>query len=527
MTKPVRALLVGVVVTFASATALMAGTSQPAEAPAAVGAPVASATDPVVAEVRRQLEAAPAASDVREEKDGITLKDFYAARQGAPLWIAEGKLNANAEALIKTLADAGDYGLDPSAFATPLNKDGSFSAATTEESATAELTLSRSALLYARHARGGRIPEPAEMLNTNLDRKPQLLDPKTVFDGLASATDVSGYMVGLQPKHPQFEKLRQAYLANLPADRKGPISAAAKRILANMEMWRWMWDDLGELHVFNNIPEFMQRVYRNGEVIRSEKIVAGMIDKQSSVFSRPLKYVALRPTWRVPESIKVHELWPSLIRGGGYMRQYGLILQTKDGKTVDWRNIDWTKTDIREYEVIQPPGPKSVLGKVKFSFPSQHTIFMHDTPDRWMFRSAQRTLSHGCLRVDKPMDLAEIILKEDKGWDADKIAELNRSGPLNNEIEIEKKIPVHLAYFTAWVDDDGKLKMFRDVYGHEKRVTQALDGQWNKINKGRDHLAPVRPGFSPDAVARTTPAQKKAREATVGDMIGSALGLSF
>ncbi len=142
----------GVAVAFAGATALAAESSPPAappaaEPPSAVEAPVAPATDPIVAEVRRQLEAAPAASDAREEKDGTTLKDFYAARQGAPLWIAEGKLNANAEALVKTFADAGDYGLDPSAFATPLNKVGTFSAATTEESATAELTLPRPARL--------------------------------------------------------------------------------------------------------------------------------------------------------------------------------------------------------------------------------------------------------------------------------------------------------------------------------------------------------------------------------------------
>ena len=93
-----------------------------------------------------------------------------------------------------------------------------------------------------------------------------------------------------------------------------------------------MNEDMGDLHVLNNIPEFMQYVYKDGQIIRSEKIVAGMLDKQSSIFSRPLKYVVLRPQWRVPESIKVKELWPSLIRGGGYMRQYGLELETKDGK---------------------------------------------------------------------------------------------------------------------------------------------------------------------------------------------------
>ena len=124
----------------------------------------------------------------------------------------------------------------------------------------------------------------------------------------------------------------------------------------------------------------MQYVYKDGKIIRSERIVAGMIDKQSSIFSRPLKYVVLRPQWRVPESIKVNEIWPSLIRGGGYMRQYALELESKDGKRLDWRKFDWVKTDIRNYEVVQPSGPKSVLGKVKFTFPSQHTIFMQDKP---------------------------------------------------------------------------------------------------------------------------------------------------
>ena len=237
--------------------------------------------------------------------------------------------------------------------------------------------------------------------------------------------------------------------------------------------------------------------------------------------------------WRVPESIKVNELWPSMLRGGGLMRQYDLELQTKDGKTLDWRQIDWTKADIRNYEVVQHTGSKSVLGRVKFSFPSQHTIYMHDTPDKWMFRSSQRTLSHGCLRVKNPMELAEIILKEDKGWDRSKINELDRSGPLNNEIAIDKRIPIHLVYFTAWVNEDGRQKIFADIYGHEKRVTLALDGQWGKINKGRDHLAPVRPNFNPAKVAARAPLNRNPaiprsaqKNATLGDIIGGALGLS-
>ena len=132
-----------------------------------------------------------------------------------------------------------------------------------------------------------------------------------------------------------------------------------------------------------------------------------------SVFYCPLDFSwAVRNAMcRIRPSILVLaelELWPNLIRGGGMMRQYALQIQTKDGNNVDYRKINWATTDIRNYEVIQPPGPKSVLGHVKFSFPSQHTIYMHDTPDKWMFRPAQRTLSHGCLRVPVP-DAASIF----------------------------------------------------------------------------------------------------------------------
>ena len=467
----------------------------------------------------------PQATDI-EKSESDALVAFYQKR-GSPLWIANAAITDGARALARELSSAMAYGLDPKAFIVPDLASGVPS--DPKLLAEFDVTINRAALAYARHARGGRIASPAQMLNSNLDRKPQLIAPAIVLDTLAQSTEPDAALRGFHPKHPQFERLRQAYLKALPAEGAAkPLNAAAKKLRANMEMWRWMWDDLGPLHVFNNIPEFMQYVYMDGQVIRSEKIVVGMLDKQSSVFSRPLKYVVLRPKWRVPESIMVREVWPSLLRGGGLMRQYGLEVETKNGEPRNWRTIDWAKDDIRNYNVTQAPGPNSSLGYVKFSFPSQHTIFMHDTPDKWMFKSTRRTLSHGCLRVQKPMQLAEIILREDKGWDAAKVAMMSRAGPLNNEIAIDKNIPIHLAYFTAWVDDDGRLKAFSDIYGHEKRVTQALDGAWAKINKGRDHLAPVQPNFNPATVAQSKPAASAGRkDASVSEMINNAMGISF
>jgi murein L,D-transpeptidase YcbB/YkuD len=249
---------------------------------------------------------------------------------------------------------------------------------------------------------------------------------------------------------------------------------------------------MGSLYVWNNIPEYLQRVVKNGEVIATERIVAGAIGKQTPIFSRPMRKITFKPTWKVPDSIKVRELWPSLLKGGRLMREWGLELRTKDDQFADWTKLDWTKTDIREYDVIQPNGSKSVMGKVKFSFPNQHTVFMHDTMprDRYMFNVAQRTFSHGCMRVHNPMRLAAIVLGEE-GWDEARVAAAFNDGPLNNEISLEHRIPVHNTYFTALVDDSGKLHTFPDVYGHERRIILALEGKWEAIVKGKDHLAPV------------------------------------
>jgi murein L,D-transpeptidase YcbB/YkuD len=211
----------------------------------------------------------------------------------------------------------------------------------------------------------------------------------------------------------------------------------------------------------------------------------------------------------VPDSIKVRELWPSLLDGGELLDAWALEVRTKEGQPVNWHKIDWSRADIRTYEVIQPNGPKSVMGKVKFSFPNQHTVFMHDTlpKDKELFNASQRTYSHGCMRVADPIGLASIVLRADQGWDPARVIEAANTGPLNNEIAIEHRIMVHMTYFTAFVDDDGKLHTFPDVYGHEQRIALALAGEWQGIDKGRDHLAPVELDLS-DAPMRSASAAR-------------------
>lgn len=485
----------------------------------------AAPASPLAASVRQILETAPSGLNERETEERAAITAFYDARAGAPLWLTDGHFNARAETLLNEFAKSADWGLDPADFAPPQTLG---DAQTPDGLAATETALTLAAIKYARYARGGRIMHPAQELSSYLDRAPQLQDPKLTLAALAASEDAGTTLRALHPQNPQFEKLRQKYLSlrgtpkpqtavknqSAKSTRNGRTLAAAnpfrtlspeaKRVLANMEQWRWMPADMGNLYVWNNIPEYTLRVFGNGQQIHTERIVAGLISKQTPIFSRPMRRIVFRPKWKIPESIKVQEIWPSLLRNGsgGVMAQFGLRIETKDGQVVPTNSVDWTKADIRNYEVIQPPGNHAILGNIKFSFPNPHTVYMHDTQDKHLFAASQRTYSHGCMRVRNPGKLAEVLLHADKGYDAAKIDELIKSGPLDNTVELTNRVPVHITYFTASVDEAGKLHTFRDPYGHERRIIQALEGRWTEIVKGRDHLAPVEPNIA--AATRTT-----------------------
>lgn len=494
--------------------------------------------------------------------DRQTLAKFYHDRIGATLWVDKYGYTAGAKSLISALQDADSWGLRSADFKIPdlkANADGSYSR---DDLTAAETKLSLEAMEYARDAHGDRISDPSAQLGTYLDRKPELLDRKTVIDGLAAAPDKAAYLVSLNPQHEQFRRLREKLIAlrtskkeaealqipdgkllkpgmsdpqiailrkrlnvtTPPAKDDGsaaddnyydkalatavqaykaskgirPENAAItstlrrslnsgndvteSRLLANMEEWRWMPADLGSYYVMVNIPEFKFRVVSNGQVIHEERIVSGRPDAQSPIFSETMKTVVIKPRWNVPDSIKIKELLPGLRSGYDSLRRQGLTMEY-NGRKVDPYNVDWSRTDIRNFNVYQPPGGGNALGVVKFLFPNKHAVYLHDTPSKGLFNEPVRAFSHGCMRVRNPVTLAELILDKDKGWDKEKVDDLIKNGPEENEIALDHPIPVHVTYFTAWVDDDGKVQTFNDVYGHEKRITLALAGRWNQIVK--------------------------------------------
>ena len=323
-------------------------------------------------------------------------------------------------------------------------------------------------------------------------------------------------MRDLHPKHDQFKKLRIAYLDALEREKNGltiepapaieeldgkkkkkrrakrkkrrkPKTKLSKRLLYNMEMWRWMPLDLGDKYVQANVPEYKVRVVKNHRIIHEERIVTGKVQNKTPIFSDHMETVVFHPFWGVPNSIKVKEILPSLVRGGNVLQKQNLKI-SYGGRPVDPASVDWTRTDIRNFHVYQPPGRRNALGIVKFLFPNKHAVYMHDTPSKHLFKRRKRAYSHGCMRVRNPLKLAEVVLGADKGWNRLKINSLVRSGPKNNQVALNKKVPVHVTYFTAHINEAGKPVLYNDIYGHEKRIQMGMDGKAHLIVKRKDRF---------------------------------------
>jgi murein L,D-transpeptidase YcbB/YkuD len=217
----------------------------------------------------------------------------------------------------------------------------------------------------------------------------------------------------------------------------------------------------------------------------NDRVVVGTAEKQTPIFSKDMKRIVLRPEWNLPDSIKL----TALLSGRSIERQGYVVM--RNGHTVDSTKVNWARANLREYTFYQPAGDDNALGLVKFLFPNKHSVYLHDTPARYLFNESVRLFSHGCVRVRNPQQLAQDIFDIDRGPEAPDVKSLVRNGPKDNEIALNTPLPVHVGYFTVWVGDDGKPQYLRDYYGHQQRITLALAGQWNRIDIGKDHLAAV------------------------------------
>ena len=450
------------------------------------------------------------------------LENFYLKHGRKPVWLTTDGLTPNAKKAIEVIKNGYEYGLNTHTIKIPTSHD------IASNQADAELALSKAILTYAKQAKAGNLNP--QNVSRFLDNTPEYPEPFDVLSNIAAAKDPQKTLLSYHPTHPQFwalkkqldkirnkkgkEKpqvripaggvirpydrhphitlLRERLNVQVPTPNGTPlypetiydsalISAVKefqaanglratgiinrstrakfnkrkpnmeKKILANMERWRWMPQDFGRTHIRVNIPEFLVRVTKNDKVIHTERVITGKRSQKTPSFSDEMETVVLNPYWNVPQSI----IWNEM--GGVAPRGY-------ESRVVGGRIY-----------IRQPPGPRNALGRVKFLFPNKHSVYLHDTPTKNLFNRKVRAFSHGCMRLRNPMKMAEIVLAEN-GL-SPKTIHARAARGRNDHIPLKNKIPVHVTYFTLWASPEGSLSQFNDIYGHDKRVSLALEGR--------------------------------------------------
>ncbi|PTB96828.1 hypothetical protein C9994_05565 [Marivirga lumbricoides] len=246
-------------------------------------------------------------------------------------------------------------------------------------------------------------------------------------------------------------------------------------IALNLERMRWIPEGIGENLIMVNIPEYKLRVYRTNEVTAKVKVIVGEEMKPTPVFSDTLSHIVFNPTWTVPQSIIWEEMVPKLRKNPGHYEEDFKIYQ--DNVEVDPYMIDWLDMELKKkyyFRFVQQPGPSNSLGEVKFMFPNNLSIYMHDTPADVLFDRNNRDLSHGCIRLNKPFKFANYLLSDNENWSKEKMYDiLQKEEP--EKIYLDQRYHVQIAYLTAWITAEGRLKLFDDIYGFDKVQLEKLN----------------------------------------------------
>ena len=255
-----------------------------------------------------------------------------------------------------------------------------------------------------------------------------------------------------------------------------PVETRIRQIELNLDRYRWLPAEFEKRYLLVNIPDFHLRAYDDGREVFEQRVIVGdEYQNATPVFADSMTYLVFRPEWNVPSSILVNEMLPKLREDIYDLASRGFEVVDTQGDSVvrDPSSIDWDDLDSAEmpYRVRQRPGENNSLGLVKFMFPNRLNIYLHDTPSRKLFDQPVRTLSHGCVRVEDPVGLADFVLDGQDGWDEGKIREAmeNSKGKRGRMVSLEQPVPVYLLYLTAFVRD-GELQFRNDPYGKDRRA---------------------------------------------------------
>ncbi len=492
------------------------------EAPPAAASRLPAAVEAALAAlVSQDVAASPVgAGDWRAAREAI--RAFYAARDFAPVWVARNGLTPAAASALARLARADEDGLDLSAFALPK---GPLPDASPERLAEAEIVISAAVVAHAMQASGARLVP--RRISPAIAARPSVADPGLALAAVAAAVDPGaaledfnprqkGYLdlrdqlsrlradaplaapriptgptLGIGMADPRVALVRARFRLGSDADAKDalvydarlasavaafqranglaangaltpatiealssdPVARRKAMILANMEMWRWEPRAMGEERIEINIPDYSLKVMDGENLVHRARVIVGKPDTPTPIFSNEMRYILVNPIWRVPDSIIRKEMAPKLAQDPDYLTRQGFEASRVGDRLV----------------VRQPPGEANALGRILFMFPNEHAVYLHDTPARGLFAASRRAFSHGCVRVEQPWRLAELVMGgASAGWTAGRLQSL--LGASERTVLLPRTIPIHLEYFTEFVDESGALQDREDIYGIARRV---------------------------------------------------------
>jgi murein L,D-transpeptidase YcbB/YkuD len=241
----------------------------------------------------------------------------------------------------------------------------------------------------------------------------------------------------------------------------------------SLERARWTLRGLGSTFVLVNIAGAETFFVRDDAVVWRTRSVVGQAYRKTPLFQDEIRYIEINPTWTVPRSIFLKDKLPKIREDMGYLARGHYRVVDPNGTTLDPSTVNWW-ADSPAVTLVQAPGADNALGLIKFMFPNAHSVYLHDTNDRGLFDRAERNLSSGCVRIEHPFELADLLLAGAPGWSAERRDEILSSGR-TTRIDLPQPVEIVLAYYTAWVDETGTIQFREDVYGRDQAVLAALD----------------------------------------------------
>lgn len=316
--------------------------------------------------------------------------------------------------------------------------------------------------------RGPRVAELRARLAATGDVAAESDDPELFDDALADAVRRFQNRASLDPDAivgPQT--LRQL---------NASVGDRIRQIIANLERWRWLPDDLGRRHIRVNIADFELQAWNDGVIERTHDVIVGQLYRRTPVFSGNMTYFVLNPWWETPPSLAVQDKLPLFRRDPEAVTRLGFEVIDGSGNRVDPATIDWNEVPARgfPYRLRQAPGPANALGEVKFMFPNSHNVYLHDTPSRGLFSRRQRNFSSGCVRVHDPIALARWVAAETPNWTPERINAVSAAED-ETRIVLARHIPVHILYLTAVPDTETGVRFVNDIYDRDSRLVAALE----------------------------------------------------